>query len=170
MRALHSAVKALLLLAAAVLAWPAQAAGLVAPAGPVVLTVSGTITVRNSGDTAVFDIAALEALPKTEIRTTTPWTDAVAFEGVSLADLLASVGATGSTIKATALNDYTVEIPTADAALGVVIAYRVDGKLLSVRDKGPLWIVYPFDENPALMTETNYARCIWQLKALKIEP
>ena len=172
MKSLRPAAIALLLIAATLFARqePLQAAELAAPTGPVVLTVSGAIGVRNSGDTAVFDIAALEALPKTEIRTSTPWTGVSTFEGVSLADLLAAVGATGATIKATALNDYTVEIPAADATLGAIIAYRVDGKQLSVRDKGPLWIVYPFDENPALKTETNFARCIWQLQALKIEP
>ena len=38
---------------------------------------------------------------------------------------------------------------------------------MSVRDKGPLWVMYPFSDAPALKTETNYSRCIWQLNRLQ---
>ena len=85
MKPLRSAVIALTLIAAALFGGqtPLQAAELAAPTGPVILSVSGAIGVHNSGDTAVFDMAALEALPKSEIRTSTPWTGVSTFEGVS---------------------------------------------------------------------------------------
>lgn len=34
---------------------------------------------------------------------------------------------------------------------------------MSVRDKGPLWVIYPYDSDPALQSEVTYARSIWQL-------
>jgi hypothetical protein len=34
---------------------------------------------------------------------------------------------------------------------------------MSMRNKGPLWLVYPYDSNVALQTEAVYARSIWQL-------
>ena len=40
---------------------------------------------------------------------------------------------------------------------------------MSVREKGPLWIVYPYDSNIAFQTETIYARSIWQLDRISIE-
>lgn len=159
------AVSALWLTAA-----PAAAAELGIAQGDVILTVEGAVAAKNAGDHSEFDVAMLEALPHTIVKTATPWTKGVAtFEGVSLTDLLHAVGATGKTIEASALNDYAANLSTADAAMGAVIAYRLNGGYMSVREKGPLWIIYPFDSNPSLKSETIYSRCVWQLKSLKIE-
>jgi len=147
----------------------AKAQNLSPPAGDVVLTVSGAIGVRNSGDLAEFDLAMLEGMPKREVRTTTPWTDGVTtFEGFALKDLLAAVGATGTELNAVALNDYATTIPASDADLGVIVAYKVNGEYISVREKGPLWVIYPFDQQPDLKTETNYGRSIWQLTRVEV--
>lgn len=148
---------------------PAAAAGLPAPQGAAILTVSGAISTKNVGDSAVFDLAMLQAMPHVTIHTGTPWTGVSDFEGVALSDLLSAVGATGAAITATALNNYAVDLPASDAKLGAIVAYKVDGKLLSVRDKGPLWIIYPFDSDPSLKSEVNYARCIWQLSAMTLK-
>jgi len=139
------------------------------PAGDIVLTVTGAIGVHNAGDRAEFDLPMLEALPKHEIRTTTPWTDGVtSFEGFALKDLLDTVKASGNSVHAIALNDYATDIPVSDADLGVVIAYRVNGDYISVREKGPLWVIYPFDGQPDLKSETIYGRSIWQLATLEL--
>jgi hypothetical protein len=34
---------------------------------------------------------------------------------------------------------------------------------MSIREKGPLWLVYPYDLNKAYQSETIYSRSIWQL-------
>jgi hypothetical protein len=39
---------------------------------------------------------------------------------------------------------------------------------MAVRDKGPLFIMYPFDRRPDLRNAVYYSRCVWQLKALDI--
>src|SRR3546814_13646263 len=76
------------------------------PVGEIVLTVSGAITVRNDGDSAVFDMAMLEALPQAEIKTETPWTEGMTtFTGFKLADLLALLGTASTNLRAFALND-----------------------------------------------------------------
>lgn len=148
----------------------AHAQGLPVPAGDIVLTVSGDITVRNDGDTAVFDLDLLRQLPVTQFRTTTIWTEGEhTFTGVQLADLLSAVGADGTTIRAAALNEYTVEIPVSDAVPdGPIVAYAMDGRTMSPRDKGPLWIVYPYDSHSEYQSETAYSRSIWQLSRLEI--
>lgn len=116
-----------------------------------------------------LDRAALEAMPATTIDTSTIWTEGVrTFTGVLLADLVAAQGITGSTLRAVALNDYAVEIPLSDAEPGgPIIAYRLDGAEMSVREKGPFWVIYPYDADPKFRTETIYSRSIWQLTRIE---
>lgn len=141
-----------------------------APTGDVVLRVDGAIGVRN-GDAASFDMAMLEALPRTEIVTATPWTEGeTTFTGFRLSDLLDLVAAEGTVLKAHALNDYETDVPVEDARrFGVLIAYRVNGEPLSPADKGPLWIIYPYSAVDALQTETYYSRALWGLDRLTVE-
>ncbi|MCP1199071.1 molybdopterin-dependent oxidoreductase [Notoacmeibacter sp. MSK16QG-6] len=141
------------------------------PEGEPVLTVSGQIGQANQNGKAVFDKDMLEALPTKSFRTSTIWTEGShTFTGVALNDFLKAVGADGKTINAIALNDYAVEIPVSDAIdNGPIIAYQMDGKAMSVRDKGPLWIVYPYDANADYRTEMIYSRSIWQLNRIEIE-
>ena len=76
-------------------------AGSTAPAGPVILEVTGELdTATDAG--VRFDRAMLEALPQTVIRTETPWTEGVSeFEGPLLRTVLEFVGARGATLAAT---------------------------------------------------------------------
>lgn len=142
----------------------AVAVGLVMPgaarAADAVLTVSGP-----GGVSATFDMAALDGLPQMAVTTTTPWYDgARTFSGPLLRTVLQRAGVTGTTLKITALNDYSVEIPAEDLDLyGVVLASRIDGKPLSVRDKGPLFVIYPFDSRTDLKQEKFYSRAAWQV-------
>jgi hypothetical protein len=147
----------------------AQAA-LPEPTGPVILTITGKIGVKNRGATAVFDRAMLEALGATSFETQTPWFDKPQlFEGVLMTRLLAAVQASGETVICTALNDYSTEIPIADfAAFGTIMAYKRGGNYLTVRDKGPLFIIYPFDSKPELKQQRYYGRSAWQLAQLAV--
>ena len=80
-----------------------------------------------------------------------------------------SQGIESGTIQARAINDYTVSIPVSDAVGdGPMIAYRLNGEEMSIRDNGPLWIVYPYDSKSAYQTEVIYRRSIWQLDRLTI--
>ncbi|MCS6810530.1 MAG: molybdopterin-dependent oxidoreductase [Tepidimonas sp.] len=159
------------LLAYAAVPWPAGASPLPKPKGRVVLTVEGAIERRNQGAQASFDLAMLEALPQHRFVTRTPWDDGpVAFSGPRLRDLLAAVGARGQQLRATALNDYRVVIPIDDAQrFDVIVATRKNDAPMAVREKGPLFIVYPFDSDPVLRDKRYYERSIWQLKALVVE-
>jgi len=148
----------------------AAAEGLDQPTGEVLLTVSGDIAVTNGDGVARFDRAMLEALDPVTFTTSTIWTDgAQAFTGVPLHVLLDALEIGDATLSATAINDYAVEIPTSDAVEGgPIIAYLNNGTPMSVRDKGPLWIVYPYDSNDAYQTETIYSRSIWQLDRIVV--
>jgi hypothetical protein len=138
--------------------------------GEVLLTFTGAITETNSGAAAEFDRAMLEGFEAVEIETTTIWTEGVqTFVGVELDDLLAAIGAEGEVLRAIALNDYAVDIPASDAADGgPIIAYLRNGETMSLREKGPLWIIYPFDSAPEYQTELTYSRSIWQLNRIEV--
>jgi hypothetical protein len=151
-------------------AFAATANELPAPAGEVILTVTGAIGVTNAEGEARFDLDLLKSLPQHSFATSTIWTDGInTYSGVLLKDLLAAVGATGATINATALNDYQISFPAADVADDApLVAYLVDGEPMSVRDKGPLWLIFPFDSNAAYRTEESYSRSIWQMDRLSL--
>ena len=145
-------------------------AAIEAPTGPALLTISGEIGVTNQGNALVLDRHAFEAIPMTTVRTETPWTDGtVVFEGVPLKSLLDLAGANGKSIHAVALNDYAVDIPVEDAANPkVIVAYRMNGETMRIRDKGPLWLIYPLSDEPGLQNEGTHSKMIWQIKQLEI--
>ena len=155
-------------LAAAGLRVRAQDAPAAAP--KVILTVTGNVQKRAGTEAIDFDMALLTKLPQTSFNTKTPWyAQPRKFTGVLLKDLLASVGGTGTTLKAMALNDYRVEIPAEDwLQHGAMLAYRLDDKPMTVREKGPLVIIYPFDERREVRTAVHYSRAVWQLRSLEL--
>lgn len=142
-----------------------------APKERPILVISGKIAEKNAGDVARFDMKMIEALPQHTFTTSTPWFDKpVKFTGPLLADVLAAVKASGTSISAVAINDYKITIPAADAAkFKVIVARLIDDKPIPVREKGPLFVIYPFDSSAELRTSTYYERSIWQLKALDIQ-
>lgn len=149
---------------------PLAADELPAPTGEVLLTVTGEIQVKNQGDTAVFDAEMLKALGEVTFETSTPWTEgAQTFTGVSLHRLMEKLGVTEGSLKATAVNDYAIDIPVSDAVEGgPIIAYLQNGEPMSVREKGPLWVVYPYDLKAEYQTEVTFSRSIWQLVRLDV--
>jgi hypothetical protein len=70
----------------------------------------------------------------------------------------------------TALNDYSSDIPFSDIAkYNVILATKQNGQYMSVRDKGPLFIVYPFDSDPELKHQTYYGRSVWQVSRITVK-
>ena len=138
------------------------------------LRIHGPALARPRGEErGEFDMARIERLPQRTVRTSTPWyTRPREFTGPLLRDLLAEAGlpaAGGTTARCIALNDYRVDIPLEDARrIDVVVARLLDGKPMSVREKGPLFVIYPFDDRPELRTSVYFGRCIWQLKAIEV--
>ena len=159
-----------LLLAAPLLALARGAWALDGPAGAVVLTLRGALQQPNRDGRADFDLAMLQRLPQRSITTHTPWYGAShSFSGPLLRDVLAAAGAKGSTAKLVALNDYRVEVPLDDVQrYDVVLAHLLDGKPMSVREKGPLFVMYPFDSQPQLRNAVYFSRCIWQLRSIEL--
>lgn len=148
----------------------ASALALDAPQGKVVLSLSGQVAEARPGQGVDFDMAMLAALPQHTIRTTTPWhAEARSYSGPLLRDVLAAAGAKGEQLKAVALNRYKVDIPSADAQRWpVIVARLVDGQPMAIRDKGPLFVIYPFDSDTELRSERYYSRSAWQLRGIEV--
>lgn len=153
------------------LALTASALALDPPTTRPILTVSGKIGVKNAGETARFDMKMIEALPQHSFTTSTPWFDKpVKFTGPLLSDLLAAVKAEGTVLSAVAINDYKINIPMSDVQkYKVIVARLLDDKPMPVREKGPLFVVFPFDSATELRSSAYYERSIWQLKALDVQ-
>ena len=142
-------------------------ASLPAGASDIILTIDGEIASSAPIDMTIED---LEALGSTKIVTRTPWHEnVVTFEGVSLAALLEKVGAKGDTLAVLALNNYRSELPIEDIEkYGLILAMKQDGVYMPVSDKGPLFVVYPFDTDPALNNEVYLARSAWQVRSITV--
>ena len=127
-------------------------------------------TETTTSDPVTLELADLDAMAQHSFTTSTIWTDGdVTFSVVPLSAVLASMNMQGSAVEMIALNDYKVTIPMDQLEDTVpIIATRMDGKVMSVRDKGPYWIVFPYDADPKYQTETIYSLSIWQLNRLKV--
>lgn len=168
----RSAKIALTVAAAGVLMFAgAAAAEDVQGAGKPILTVSGKIEGGSAEHVVQFDRAGLEAIGTVTFETNTPWYKGpVKFEGVPLQKLMEKVGANGEKVVAVALNDYSSEIPIEDfAKYNVILALKRDGEYMPVRDKGPLFVVYPYDQNPELKSQKFYSRSVWQVSRLVVK-
>lgn len=137
----------------------------------IVLTVSGKISKPNAVMVRTYTLSQLEKLPQTTFTTKTPWyPQPVTMSGPLLRDILKDSGASGTKVMAIALDDYKAEIPLEDATkYDVIVAHRMNGKPMSVRERGPLFVIYPFDTAPELQAERYYFRSAWQLYRLVVE-
>ena len=140
------------------------------PTGKVLLTISGGISVTNSDDGAKFDYDMLSNLGLVDKNISTYWTspDSI-FTGVLARNIMALVGANGSWVRAVAANDYSVNLPLTDLTrFDTLLGLYHNSERMSMRDKGPVWLLYPNDSRPDKSESTINERMIWQLKSLQI--
>jgi len=146
------------------------AAALDAPKGPVMLTIVGAVTEPNRDGSAVFDLAMLDALNGRHASMDTSWMPGeVEFSGPLLREVLKAAGVEGGRLLFRALNGYSAEMPISGALiLDTILATRLDGRVMTVRSKGPSMLVYPFDQDGALFNEKYFARSVWQIKQIEV--
>jgi len=149
------------LVAAIAFLWLSLFSGVVA--AQVVLTVER----EGAPETArSFTLAELKAMPQSEIRTANEFIDGVrSFRGPRVSYLLRICNADGAaSVRMIALNDYEVEVQVSEFdKYQPILALTMDGKELSVRDKGPIWVIYPMSDFSELRDPVFNSRLIWQL-------
>lgn len=130
------------------------------------------LTIRYGAQTLVFDREELETFPQTTIVTATPYFDGTReFTGPTLRRVLEAFGLAGQRgLTFRALNDYQVTATLDELmGLGAIVATRMDGNLMSVRNRGPFWIMLPLSDRPALNNETFHRYMVWQLSAIELD-
>lgn len=162
-------VRFIILLVMPLMVGIAQAQTAVSP--DYILNVAVGIEPRDKVARYGFNLAALEALPKSKVTTTTIWTDGIQeFEGVLVLDFLTHIGVSGGTLEAYAANEYFIEIPLSQVTFeGALIAYKRNGDYMTLRDKGPLWIVFPYDADEKYRTDEVFAQSIWQVDSFIVK-
>lgn len=147
---------------------------LTAPEGPVILTIKGNIEQFNTAQEARFDRAMLQALPQHSFETGTPWTEgSSAYSGPLMRTLLEHVGLSGdnteNSVHVSALNGYEAQIPVSDFyEYDVILAVEREGKSIPIREYGPLWVLYPFSQDKALLSEKMRFRAVWQVMQINV--
>lgn len=141
------------------------------PEGKVMLTVEGDVSRTNGDGVARFDRDMLQALPQGTTVTHTPWTAGAShFKGPLLGAIYDAVGARGDSLHVVALNDFAADVPLTEAKeYGVILAMQRDGEPMPVREYGPLFVLYPFDDHPELQTEEVRFRSVWQVARIVVE-
>lgn len=156
-------------------------------AGPVTVTVAVTMTVtaaaaeedilltvtpqaQPKSPIAQLDRETLSTLPTTEFRTSTIWTAGPqTFTGVALSSLVDMLEIEAEALRAISVSDFAIDIPLDEIGPDApIIAYLRDGAPMSRRDKGPLWLLYPYDSDKKYQSEVTYTRSVAQLDRIEI--
>lgn len=132
-----------------------------------------TITVKDQPQLLrQFSLRDLEALPQTERRSMLPdETHVYTWQGVRLSTLLDGFerGA-AQRLRIEALNDYSALIPLSDLdAFDPILAYRRDGQIIGIAERGPLFVIYPMLDHPELRTQVYFNRTVWQVSRITLE-
>lgn len=147
---------------------------LIATASLVLLTsrVEATPMLTISGEVAKQTLTReqLIQLADRTIKTQTPWTEGEqVFLGISAQKLLEKVNKPAHSLKAHALNDYWATIPTDDIKkYNPIFAIKKNGDWMRVRDKGPIWVIYPLSDFNQLDNEVLHSRMAWQVDRIEV--
>ncbi|MEI2414868.1 molybdopterin-dependent oxidoreductase [Orrella sp. JC864] len=122
---------------------------------------------------AALTLEQLRSLPQTGIRTSLPanfqMRESVHWQGPTLAEVLRSQDLRcDSGVYAESLSGYGALVPATDLSrFDPILAWLRNGKPMSVRGNGPLLVIYPFDDHPALREDIHYLqRTVWQVRSL----
>ncbi|MGR5117788.1 hypothetical protein ACPV5L_19565 [Vibrio astriarenae] len=125
--------------------------------------------IDKEGNKHSFTQEQLLELEQHQINTELPWIEGSAeFSGIYVQDLISQADLTmPEQITFVALNDYKVTVPSEDfTTIKPVFAIYKDGEAMSVRDKGPYWLVYPLSDRPEINEPDTHAKMIWQIKEI----
>lgn len=127
------------------------------------------LTIEQDGQRIVLSRADLEAYPQISIDTVTPYTEGInRYTGPYLKAVLSDAGVSSETFKMRALNDYVVTVQARELDdIEPIIALEMNGEPMSVRNKGPLWVMLPLSEQPRLDKAPYHRLMIWQLSHIE---
>ncbi|MFW8609975.1 hypothetical protein [Rhizobium beringeri] len=139
----------------------------------VFLTISGQIGKMTNSADKTYEMSEREflALATSTVTTSTPWTPKSDFVGPLLTNILHDVAAKGSKLRLVALDDFSVDVDGDYLGrYGTILASSRDGVRLTVRDFGPIFVMYQRDSfRKELDTHIGASYLVWQLCGIEVE-
>lgn len=150
------------------LSWPLQA-----NSEPVILSVYGDIQLNGQQHNKLdFTLSELQALPQAESTTSHPWSaEKHHFKGIDMNALLALLFENSEVKKLSleALNGFSVDVDwNKVSAFSPILAWQDNDKIMSRRNKGPLWLILPFDKVPKIKQADFLHYMVWQLRVIRV--
>lgn len=138
--------------------------------------IAGNLLTINTGqlkhcnDNITLDEQALLSLPQQQFKTTHTWSEnAEEFSGPLLNDVLNLACPDVAHLMLTAINDYSIEMNFNEMRnYKPIVALSVNGQRLSIRNKGPLWVMMPLDQFTELPPRSLDDMLIWQLSDITV--
>jgi hypothetical protein len=129
------------------------------------------LTVEDHNRVYSYSLAQISQMQDSKIVTATPWTKGkTSFQGIAIATLLKSLHVKNYTkLKISALNQYWSMIPRTDIEkYNPILAIKQNGKYMPIRNKGPIWVIYPLSESDELHNKALHSRMVWQVSKIEI--
>jgi len=104
------------------------------------------------------------------IRTISTWTneETVAYKGISLKVLLDEHKLSGTQIEISAENGYVSKIPKdMIETFDPIIAFEANGRPLDFSNRGPLSVIWPRSDHPAVLGETIDGMWTWYASEIR---
>lgn len=134
---------------------------------------SPMLVLEHAGQRIELSSEQLNALPQHRITTSTAWITGVReFQGPLMRDVLALAGIDAAQVlpfRLRAWDDYLVEMTADDYyRWDVILAQKMDGRLLTIAEFGPLCVIYPRDQHPELRDSRFDHRWVWMLQSIEV--
>lgn len=141
------------------------------PAGNLdqVLIVNTAPTTSCGSKELIFSEKQLKELPQQTFRTKHTWAvEAQEFTGPLLADVLKLICPSAQDIYLRSLDQYSVMVNFQKVAkYQAILALKINGKSLSIREKGPLWLMINTD-GYKVPTRSLDSLFVWQLYYIRV--
>lgn len=140
---------------------------------PVILSVYGDIRINDRHyDQMDFTLSELQAFTQSNITTAHPWsTEPQSYLGVDMNALFGSLFSNRRvlSLQLEALNDFSVAVDWSQVApFSPILAWQENGKIMTRRNKGPLWLMLPFDRASKVQQANFLHLMAWQLRAIRV--
>lgn len=126
----------------------------------------------NSGYRQVFSREELESLPQESFTTSTPWTNNIhTYQGPRLSLITDNFLQPFKSIKVYGINGYAYDIKEKELKkYPFILAMKQDGKRMALRNKGPLWVLLPFNQYPKVDSKDEMLnKFVWQVNRIKAQ-
>ncbi|MBD1574469.1 hypothetical protein HC725_14495 [Vibrio sp. S17_S38] len=126
----------------------------------------------SSGYRKILSREELEALPQESFTTSTPWTkNPHTYQGPRLSLVTSNFPQPFQSIKVYGINGYAYDIKEKELKkYPFILAMKQDGKRMALRNKGPLWVLLPFNQYPKVDSiDEMLNKFVWQVNRIKAQ-